>query len=77
MFAVRFIAKLAENFLRGGGAEVGADERGLEIIERVAIDFLAEGDDFFNALGEIFARARDRLLHALEKAGLLFFGAAK
>ena len=29
------------------------------------VDFLAEGDDFFDALGEVFAGARDRLLHAV------------
>ena len=50
---------------------------GLEIVERVGVDFLAEGDDFVDALREVFAGARDRLLHAVHEAGLLFFQAAE
>ena len=73
LLAVGFFAQLAEDFLRGGVAEIGADERGFEIVERVAVDLLAEGDDFFDALGEVFAGARDRLLHAVKEAGFLFF----
>ena len=48
-------------------------QRGFEIVEGVAVDLLAEGDDVFNALGEVLAGARDRLLHAVKKAGFLFF----
>ena len=62
LLVVGLLAQFAEDFLRGRVAEVGSDERGFEIIERVAVDLLAEGDDFFDALGEVFARARDRLL---------------
>ena len=73
LLAVGLFAQFAENFLRGGIAEIGADERGFEIVEGVAVDLFAEGDDFLDALGEVFARARDRLLHAVKKAGFLFF----
>ena len=72
LLAVGLVAQFAENFLRGGIAQVGADERGFEIVERVAVDFFAEGDDFLDALGEVLASARDRLLHAVEEAGLSF-----
>jgi hypothetical protein len=35
LFAVGPVAEFAQNFLRGRGAEVGADQRGLEIVEGV------------------------------------------
>ena len=65
LLAVGLLAQLSEDFLRGGRSEIRADERGFEIVESVAVDFLAEGDDFVDALREIFASARDRLLHAV------------
>ena len=59
--------------------EVGADQGGFKIVKGVAVDLLAEGNCFLNALGEIFARARDRFLHAVEETWffLLFFEAAE
>ena len=78
LLAVGFLAQLLKDFVGGGGAEVGADERGFQIVERVAVDFLAERNDFFDAFGEVFPRARDRLFHAVEEAGfLLLVEAAK
>ena len=73
LLAVGLLAQLPEHFLGGRAAQIGADERGLEIVERVAVDLLAEGDDFLDALRQIFAGARDRLLHAVQEAGFLFF----
>ncbi len=77
LFAVGLLAELAQDFLGGRSAQVGADERGLKIVERVAVDFLAEGNHLFNALGQILACTRDCLLHALEQSVFLFFGAAE
>ena len=38
----------------------------------LAVDFLAEADDVFDALREVLAGARDGLLHALKERGLFF-----
>ena len=73
LFAVSFIAQFVENLAGGGGAEVSGNECSFEIIERSTVNFLVEGNDFFDALTQVFPGARHRLFHALEKAGLLFF----
>ena len=73
LLAVGFLAKLPQNLLGGCGPQIGADQDGLKIIERVAVDFLAEGDHFLDALREVLAGARDRLLHAVQEIGFLFF----
>src|SRR5208337_1250399 len=68
-----FLAQLFQNFVGGSGAEVGANQRGFQIVQRGAVDFLANRDDISDALGQVLARARDRLFHALNKARLLLF----
>ncbi len=77
LFTVGFVAELAQDFLGGRGSQVGADQRGLEIVKCVPVDFLAKRDDFFNTLGEVLPRASDGLLHALEETSFLFFRAAE
>ena len=57
----------------GSGAEVGADQRRFQIVQRGAVDLFADGDDIFDALGQVLARARDGLLHALDKTWFLLF----
>src|ERR1019366_4031671 len=37
------------------------------------VDLFANGNDIFDALGQILARARDGLLHAFDKTGFLCF----
>jgi len=44
-----------------------------EVVQRGAVDFFADGDDILDAFGEVLARARDSLLHALNKTWFLFF----
>ena len=73
LLAIGLVAELLENFVSGGGAEVGADQRGFQVVEGGAVDFFADGDDVLDAFSEVLARARDRLLHAIEKTGLLDF----
>ncbi len=78
LLAIGLFAKFVEHFTGGCVAEVGADESGFEIVERRTINFFAEGNNFFDALAEIFAGPRDRLFHAVEEARfLLFVQAAK
>ena len=55
------------------GAEIGRDERGFEIVERIGVDLFIESYNLVDAFAEILARARDRVLHPLEKALLLLF----
>ncbi len=73
LLAIGFVAQLLQNLMGGGGAEVGANQRGFQIVQRGAVDLLADGDDIFDALGQVLARARDGLLHALNKTWFLFF----
>ena len=73
LLAVGFFSEFVEDFTRGGVAEVGADEGGFEVIQRGAVNFFAERNNFFDALAEIFAGACHRLFHAIEEAGLLLF----
>src|SRR5207237_7196440 len=67
------VAKFFQDFVGGGGAEVGGDERGFQIVERGAVDLFAEGDDIVDALAQALAGAGDGALHAVEEARLLFF----
>ena len=65
LLAVCFFSQLAQDFLRCGRAQVSADQSGFQLIQRIAVDLFCECDNFFNPLGEVLARARDRLLHAV------------
>ncbi len=71
--AVRLVAEFFKNFMGGSGAEVGANQGGFEIVEGGAVDLLADGDDVLDALGQVLAGARDRLLHALNKTRFPLF----
>jgi hypothetical protein len=53
LLPIRFVAKLSQHFLRGRRAQVRADKGGFKIVKRVTVNFLAKGNDFFNALGEV------------------------
>ena len=59
--------------MRGGGTEVGANQCGFQVIQGGAVNLLTDRDDIFNALGQVLARALDRLLHSLNKTRFLFF----
>ena len=72
--ALHFFTHRRQHFAGGDGAEVGGDERGFQIVEGAGVDFLAEADDIFEALGEVLTGARDGLLHALKERCLLFLG---
>ena len=64
--------------MRCSRAQVRTQQCAFEIIERVAVNFLAERNRFLNPLAQVFARARDCLLHALEEASFFVaFGAAE
>src|SRR5207302_5411611 len=71
--AVGLFAKFFQDFVGGGGAEIGGDEGGFQIVERGAVNLFAEGDDVVNALAQALAGAGDGALHAVEEAGFLFF----
>ena len=73
LLAIGFVAQLLQHLMGGSGAEVGANQRGFQIVQRGAVDLLADGDDIFDALGQVLARARDGLLHALNETWFLFF----
>ena len=73
LLAVSLVAQFPKNFLRSRATQIGANERGLEIVECVAVDLLADRNDFLDALREILTRARHRLLHAVKEASFLFF----
>ena len=55
----------------GGGAEIGGEEKRLEVEESGFVDFAGEGDDGADGLGEGLAGAGDRLLHSVEEAEFL------
>ena len=75
---------LAVDFLTQGQKTVevvavprsAASNVAFQVVERLAINLFADGNDILDALAEAFARARDRLFHALQKTGF-FFGTAK
>ena len=61
-----------------GGAQVSPEQRSFQIIQRVPVDLLAEGDHLLDAFAEIFPGAGHRFLHAIKEAGfLLLVEAAK
>ena len=59
------LAQRLEHLVCGRRAEIGGDQRGFEIVESVGIDLLIEGDYLLDAIAEVLARARDRVLHAI------------
>jgi len=65
LLAIRLFAQFSEHFLGSGGSQIGADQRGFQVVEGVAVDLFGEGNRFFDALGKVFTSARDRLLHAV------------
>ena len=62
------IAEAGDDFVGGGGADVGGEEGELEVVEGGFVDFAGEGDDGGDGVGERLAGAGDRLLHAVEEA---------
>ena len=75
LLAIDLLAQRIQHRRRRRRTQVGCDQRGLQIVERLAIDLLAERHHVFNALAEALARARYRLFHALQETGLLFCAA--
>jgi hypothetical protein len=73
LLAVGFVAKFSKDLLRGSAAQISADERGLKVVQRIPVDFFTNRNDFLDALGKIFSRARYRLLHPIEEASFFFF----
>ena len=66
---------LAECVQNLGGrlhADVAGDERGFQFLQVAFVHRAGHGDDVFDLRSERFAGARNRLLHAVEEAGLLF-----
>ena len=59
--------------LADGRRDTGSKDRQRLARQRGAVDLFADRDDIFDALGEVLARARDSLLHALNKTWFLFF----
>ena len=78
LLAVGFFAELLQYFVSRGRAQVSPQERGFKIVQRGPVDFLAERDDVFDALAQVFPGASHRFLHAIKETGfLLFVEAAK
>src|SRR2546425_12822411 len=50
-----------------------ADQCSFQIIKRGAVDLFAKSDHFLDAISEVLTGARNRFLHAIEKAWLLVF----
>ena len=61
-----------EDFGGGLHADVAGDERGFKLFQIALVHRAGHGDDVFDFGVEGLAGARDRLLHAVEEAGLLF-----
>ena len=76
-FAVDALADAVENFVGGGDADIGADERVFELFEQIGVDFLAAGDDVFDARDEAGAGFLDAAFEFFEKRRLLLDGAEK
>ncbi len=71
------LADAVENLLRGGDADVGADERILEFIEQVGVDFLLGADDVFDARDQARASLLNAALEFFKKSRLLGHRAEK
>ena len=63
--AIHALADAVQNFVRGGDADIGADQRVFEFFEQIGVDLLAAGDDVFDA--------RDKPVARLLNAALEFF----
>ena len=75
LLAVRALADALQNFADRVHADVGGDERILQLVEQVGVDFLAAGDSVFQAIHQARTRLLDAGLQALEQVGFLFYGA--
>ena len=75
LLAVGTLADAFQNLADGVHADVGGDERVLQLVEKVGVDFLAAGDGVFQAIHQARTRLLDAGLQAFEQVGFLFYGA--
>ncbi len=75
LLAVGALADAFENLADGIHADVGGDERVLQLVEQVGVDFLASGDGVFQPIHQAGTRLLDAGLQALEQVGFLFYSA--
>jgi hypothetical protein len=64
--AVHALLDPVQNFLGGLDADVGADERELQLVEQVGVDGLTAGECFLQARDQAGARLLDALLELFE-----------
>ena len=74
-FAVHLLADALQNFGGGLDADVGADERVLQLVQKIGVDLLAAGERVFEARHQTGARLLHAALQPFEQGWLLFDGA--
>ena len=67
------LAEAVKNLARSLDSQVGGNERGLEVVENRLVHRLFPFDDFLDAFHQLGLGGSNRLLEAIEKAGLFLF----
>ena len=66
---VYLLAEGGEDFFGGAHAEVGAEQRGFELLQKFGIDGAVAGEQLFDARGKFRARFADGVFQPLEERG--------
>ena len=73
LFVVRALPQSFEYLASSATAKISGNQRRLQIVQRTGIDLFVEGDDLLDAVAEVLARARDRLLHPIQETWFFVF----
>ena len=77
LLAIDLLAQGLQHGGGGGGAQVGGDQRGFQIVERVAVDLLAESTTTSSMRSLRLSRVRVTASFMRSQETRFFFGAAK
>ena len=69
--AIDALPDALQDLFHGSYADVGGDERVLQLVEQIGVDLLPAGDDVFEAIDEAGARLLDAGFQAVEQVGFL------
>ena len=66
---VHLLAQRGEDFFGGAHAEVGAEQRGFQLLQQFGIDGAIAGEQLFDARGKLRASFADGIFQPLEERG--------
>ena len=66
---VDLLAQGGEDFFGGAHADVGAEQCGFELLQKLGVDGAIAGEDLLDSRGELRLRFADGIFQALEERG--------